>query len=269
MKKSNALMLSYIIFLAVALFVDVFFNWGGLGKVAMAAALAGLLFAIADLIAWRVTCEQDFCSIVQKALSEVILSVDKLKLRSESAIEENHEIIELISSREDRSGELSKILETSQADIRLQEENIQASEKNKSKAEDLNKKMQEMKNRKIRKFKKAETAIIVLGFVSFFVISAFDYLYALLLNVESEITVIAFGVIMVTYFLKDVFENRHKKELEKALGSLKESEGLLERAMQSVTERKRKKEIKTLIDTLETEKALAFALEKLKSRKPE
>ena len=80
MKKSNALMLSYIIFLVIAFLVDCFFAWDGLGKVAMAATLAGLFFAIADLIGWRVASEQDFCKAVQKALKAVIASVDKLKL---------------------------------------------------------------------------------------------------------------------------------------------------------------------------------------------
>ena len=260
MKKSNALMLSYIIFLVIAFLVDCFFAWDGLGKVAMAATLAGLFFAIADLIGWHVASEQDFCKAVQKALKAVIASVDKLKLFSESVIEENKEIVEMISSYDEKDDALDEALRASEAMIVSQKETVEASEKNKNKAEELNEKIIDIKSRKIKRLKKAETSIIVLGFASFFVISSFDYLYALLLRAESSVTVIAFGVIMVTYFLKEIFVNKHTSELENVLGSLTESEVLLSRMMQDVTERKRTKEIKRLIRTKETQKALTDAI---------
>ncbi|MBE6567760.1 MAG: hypothetical protein E7657_03775 [Ruminococcaceae bacterium] len=260
MKKSNALMLSYIIFLAIAFFVNCFSGWGGLGKVAMAATLAGLFFAIADLISWRISCERDFCKTVQKALTTVIASVEKLKLCAESIVAENKEIIELISPYDGSSEALNKALQISESEIASQKGYIEASETNKSKAEALNKEILDIKSRTINKLKKAETIMIVLGFVSFFVVSAFDYLYTLLFHAESSVTVIAFGVIMVTYFLKDVFENKQKKELETALGALTDSERILETMMQDVTDRKRKKSVKDLIEAVETKKALTAAL---------
>lgn len=265
MKKSNALMLSYIIFLALSFLVDCFFDWGGLGKVAMAATLSGLFFAIADLIGWRVSCEQDFLSTVQKTLAAAILSVDKLKLCSESIIAENKEVVELITLYDGQNDALDNALKTAKAGIVSQEKYIETSVENKSKAEMLSKEILHIKNQKINKLKKAETAVIVFGFVAFFVIATFDGLYTLLLNVESSVTVIAFCVIMVTYFLKDIFVSKKKKELEGVLSDLAESEEVLAKMMEDVTKRKITKEVKELIGSLETQKALECALEKIKS----
>jgi hypothetical protein len=54
MKKSNALMLSYLIFLFISLSAKILFDWNGLDIIALAASVSGLLFAISDYINWKI-----------------------------------------------------------------------------------------------------------------------------------------------------------------------------------------------------------------------
>ena len=61
MKKSNALMLSYIIFLVLSILTQIIFDWEGLNIIAIAATIAGCFFAFSDLANWYVSYQFTRC----------------------------------------------------------------------------------------------------------------------------------------------------------------------------------------------------------------
>ena len=94
MKKSNALMLSYMIFLVISIIAQIFFPWNGLDQIAMAATIAGVFFAFADLAGWYVSNQTN----IENSLKE-----------TDEHIEEIYSII--IETIDMETQECSKILE--------------------------------------------------------------------------------------------------------------------------------------------------------------
>ena len=122
MKKSNALMVSYMAFLIIALLASAIFQWDGLDKIAMATTIAGCFFAFADLAGWYVSYymiyEENFKKINASFLdfySLILNVIDKrCKEYSESKnlllpyIDSNGKINPFINALEDRIKEGEK-----------------------------------------------------------------------------------------------------------------------------------------------------------------
>lgn len=68
MKKSSALMFSYIVILILTICATVYSEWNGIEQVALAATAAGLFFACADYFSWRASFNQPMVDVRREYL---------------------------------------------------------------------------------------------------------------------------------------------------------------------------------------------------------
>ena len=71
MKKSSALMLSYIVILILTICATVYSEWNGIEQVALAATVAGLFFACADYYGCWISFNQPMVDARKKHLKEI------------------------------------------------------------------------------------------------------------------------------------------------------------------------------------------------------
>ena len=82
-KKSNILMLSYIIFLFFSVCASAFLSWQGIHRISLAATIAGCFFAVADLANWYVSYQK---LIIERRKDQI----DSLRLYGEKLLEKAH-----------------------------------------------------------------------------------------------------------------------------------------------------------------------------------
>lgn len=212
MKKSNALMFSYIAFLVISLIANIAFKWEGLGKIAFAATIAGCFFAFADLANWYVSFN---LPIVEAFLEDYYTfreyyntAIDYLSTKKQNlctALEmlrpfrEKHEGVEKCAL------ELLDYADTMEERIQSLKDSLPEIEE----IEDEIKK--EIKN--INKFSIIEFAFIVLGFIAFFTVCNFEKICQFILTYNDIATILAFTLIMLNYFLRDILDEKAKEEL--------------------------------------------------------
>lgn len=221
MKKSNALMLSYIIILLITIFVDAFSAWSGMDQVALAATMAGFFFAIADYAGWRASYNQtmvdskkeylntyktylnDVLDMARKdgaVVNEVMVLLDPYRNSHESVVE----VLE-------KNNELAAVIDRKRTEAKESLENFP------NKMEDVAKKEKEIQddNRK-------ESIYATVGFLVFFILIIFDKFAEFLMPLGSITTVGAFCIIMLTYFSKDLYEAKSKKDIAKTAALVQE-----------------------------------------------
>lgn len=118
---------------------------------------------------------------------------------------------------------------------------------------------------KSRYVKFGEIFLVVCGFIAFFMIISFQYFAYFLYNYQSFATVIAFLVIMFTYYLRDFIEEKNKEELN---GLIKNAEERKNEAIEFYEESKQQalvEKAKTLIDQIEKYDELKTKIEELKT----
>lgn len=219
MKKTNALMLSYIIFLTIALLVKSFFNWNELDRIAMAATIAGYFFALADLFNWTATFNKYYFNKI-KILQKNMIDIYSTQIKF---IEERQIDFEYMSKKvapyKGKNSNLDSLIDDISKTI---EEDKSIKVDYKQSVATYTKKYNSKKQIKRTKlFEKAELVFVVLGFVSFFLIIVFDYFSYILSTSQSTITVTAFIIIMSNYYIKDIVEENLKTELDKTLKDTK------------------------------------------------
>lgn len=216
MKKSNALMLSYMIFLVISIIAQIFFPWNGLDQIAMAATIAGVFFAFADLAGWYVSNQTNIENSL-KETDEHIEEIYSIIIETiDMETQECSKILELIKPYREHNEhfkELSRLLQD------LLETNVQRKQEAKAKLIQCqnNEGNFDKAKKKIDRMQVSEILLVILGFVTFFMMISFPYLVELLINYQSFATVIAFLVIMFTYYLRDVIEEKYKRDLEELL----------------------------------------------------
>lgn len=217
MKKSNALMLSYIIFLIIALFVSFFGKWNGLDKIVIAATIGGCFFALADYFDWKSMFNKYFCD-ESKALQNGITDCETDEL---DFIEERKEEIEYIlgkavayQGRDARFDSLIAVL------YQVLEKDNKSKEKIEQANADDDKYCEYIEKLSNRKYDVVSLVLTVLGFVSFFSVIVFEYVSDTLSSFQSYFTLVAFLVIMFTYYSKDIIENRTKAEMNELIEKL-------------------------------------------------
>lgn len=217
MKKSNALMLSYMIFLIIALVAKIIFKWDGLDQIAMGATIAGCFFAFADLSNWHVSNstmvldalqkEQNvfeaYCAARLKKLTTWEKEADEIKAKMEpysSQFKSAEELCVLCSNRAAKMKqgyiEIKQIVDEGLGELH----------------DMLNK-----ERRKITVFRIIDIALITIGFIVFFVLITFKRIASFLGDYQSHATIIAFVVIMLNYFLRDVIDEHIKAEVDEIL----------------------------------------------------
>ena len=216
MKKSNALMLSYIIFLVITLIANVFFKWDGLDKIAIAATVAGCAFALADLMGWFESYLTNYWQMVQTTDNYVTSLYEE---EIDIAEEQNEEIQEALTK-------IAPYLDKNRKFASIQEDLLLYADENNEKIKDYKESLEE--DRKLQKdiekhlnrcklWQTLEIIFITLGFVLFFIVNAFPFFVVILAPHQTIITIVAFIFIMLNYFLKDCIEENTKQKLDKML----------------------------------------------------
>ena len=216
MKKSNALMLSYIIFLIITLIADIFFEWNGLDEIAIAATVAGCAFALADLMGWFKSYLTNYWKSVQSTNNYVTSICEEEIDTAEEQNEEMEAALEKMTPYLDKNKKLAS----------LREDLLLFIEKNNEKIKDYKKLIEEdyktqkdVENQLSRcgLWQILEITFITFGFVLFFIVTAFPFFIAILIPHQTIITIVAFVFIMLNYFLKDCIEENTKQKLDKLL----------------------------------------------------
>lgn len=210
MKKSNALMLSYIIFLVISLVAYVFCNWNGIDKIAVAATIACYFFALADYSDCKSTFNKYYCD-KSKSIQSSLIDIDVAEIEFlEERKEELESILEKAVAYQGRNSRFdyvivvaNELLETDKKDIEEYEKLI---------AQDT-KLYEEKEKESNKKYDVVSSVLMVLGFVSFFSVIVFDYFADWFSSTQSFLTVIAFIIIMFTYYSKDVIQSNTKAKL--------------------------------------------------------
>ena len=226
MKKNNAFMLSYMIFLAVALLVSLIFKWDGLNSIAIGATIAGVFFAFSDLSNWKISFSSYYCD---KLKNMVLLLIDtyqaELKFKNDQDEELQNTLI-LITPHLDKDQKIVELVdyaeETIQKNIKIKQEFNDSIKELQNQIVDIDK--DKSKN---RIFLIAENICTIIGFVFFFMIIAFDYFVLALTSIQTYATIIAFLVIMLNYYLKDVIEVDAKETLEALSNKAEENKAKL------------------------------------------
>ena len=213
MKKSNALMLSYIIFLAITVFARFRWNWDGLDRIALAASGAGLFFAFADLTGWYISCSLPYAeAFLEDAISitDCIGIIIKEKSEAKNNIDGVIKLLKPYASKKEKiPGIIQDCEEVYSSAAEVEKKFIGL----KTDAEQL-KIDAEKEVQGIKKIQYVELGLACLGFIAFFILTCFDKLVELITPYEAVITVSAFVFIMLCYYLRDTVEEKVKRECQ-------------------------------------------------------
>ena len=219
MKKSNALMLSYVVFLIVALLAKIFYKWEGIDEIAMGATIAGCFFAFADLSNWYASNSTLVLDAIQKDQDALAASCAAHIKKTEAQIKETEEIkkkIEPYCSRLEHAEKLRNLCFVREKGLKQTYTELKEIADN-----DIGKLQEpiDKQRKKISVFQITDMVFITVGFVVFFVLTAFEAVASLFESYQPHATIIAFTLIMLNYFLRDIIDERTKKQVS----------GLLER----------------------------------------
>lgn len=226
MKKSNALMLAYVIFLVITVIVSLF-SWNGISSIACGATIAGCLFSFADLTNRYSSYYKKF---IKPYKEDAKVQHERVLLFKESLttkIKNANKALEILKPYcEDETinnaflGTEEYIKETNMtllevdsiANDTLISEGIMAMEDG------------------IKQLEKRETMLIVAGYVLFFCIVVFDYLECLFEPILSALTVFAFALIVFNYLLHDTLECKAEENIADIKERTKNSVEIIQRA---------------------------------------
>lgn len=213
MKKSNALMLSYIIFLFIAVVANLFWKWEGLDQIALAASAAGLFFAFADLASWYLSCALPYAELFLEDAISIKENLHELAEVKSEAKDNIDKAISLVQPYLDGRPKLSKIVQDCMELRNTAEEKAQRFISIEEKAELLRKKA-EAYVKSLKNYRIVELILACIGFLVFFILLSFDSVIEIIAPHEALITVFAFVVIMLCYYLRDTVEEKIKRDCE-------------------------------------------------------
>lgn len=214
MKKSNALMLSYIIFLAITVVVKLRWKWEGLDQIALAASGAGLFFAFADLAGWYLSCALPYAEAFLTDVISIKESIEAIAKEKSEAKNNLGTAIGLLEPYVDRKPKLTEILQNCKTLYASADQREMDCKKLEKDAEMLKEKS-EKHVKKVKRFAYVELLLACFGFLTFFTLTCFEGLVKIIGVYESDITVSAFIVIMLCYYLRDTVEEKTKQDCEK------------------------------------------------------
>lgn len=213
MKKSNALMISYIMILVSTIISEFCMDWNGIERVALSATIAGSFFAIADFFGWAASFELPIINAQKECIHSYKSFLQDIIDDSEKDAAEVQETMKALKPYRNSHKQINDLFEACEElrDVIVSTEtlaNEAYDEANTSESEIIEK---EGKNN-IKQY--LEIAFAACGFFCFFLLLVYDWAVETLLPLNSIITVITFVIIMLNYFLKDVFEDIIKKNIE-------------------------------------------------------
>lgn len=236
----------------MAFFANLFFSWDELEKISLATTLAGLFFAFADFTNWCIVCKNDQYTAARKLLSETIHSVDKHIEHSKKVIKENDDLINCVGTGFKPDHPFNNVRDYAEEESSLYNTHIDKLKKIKEEFGEMNNIVDKKILPKIERLKNIEASLLIVGFISFFAIIAFGNIYSALLAHASLLTVLSFCVIMLTYFLKDVYVDHDKLEFEKMLQNIKQEDEQFEKILNDTNVANKIEEIKKYIYIIKT-----------------
>lgn len=213
MKKSSTFMLAYIIFLFVSVGVSLCTEWDGIEKISVAATMAGYFFALADLMGWTQTTQ----------VPAILTKIDEYEALAQcyqndiesyhAALDEIRQAMKYLAKHKNKSKKINEMYAT-YVEVLSDMEKIENEEPQK----DLHIAKTCKRHAKLRKRLKylqpSADILFTLGFLDFLVILVFDdYMQRMLPHAEI-FTILAFAIIMFTYFLKDILDEKYEKQIE-------------------------------------------------------
>ena len=214
MKKSNALMLSYLFFLVSTMIARLFFKWDGLDRIAMATTVAGCFFSLSDYLGWFASLEKS-CYENSQNLINSFLELSKIKLDTiEIQSRQITNAIETFLPYKDENKDIAiAIIESNKFLKEINEEKTSIQD-TLTTLTSMNPKIEKGLKR-VKLIVKGETILAVLGFIVFFMIVSFDYFVSIIAPSQSFITILAFAIIMYTYYRKEIDEEKWEHQLAK------------------------------------------------------
>lgn len=214
MKKSNALMLSYMIFLSLALIADIFFAWTGLDRISMAATIAGFFFAFADLANWSASVTLPKLEVVERMADEFPCLIRAHITYYEAKIAEKQEILRIVQPFAAQHDPFANVANASNEEIEHLKGSLNKAQIMLENLPEETKQQLSLARQKIKHRYFIDTLLAVIGFASFFIIITFDWFATLLSGYQSIATTLAFAIIMLSYYLRDILDDKSKKEVE-------------------------------------------------------
>ncbi len=213
MKKSNALMISYISFLVIALVSYFAFKWDGILRVSLAATIAGCLFAFADLTNWYISYRQPLVEAMYEDISVFEQYIVTSKDSTQANIELAKKVIEKLENDNTKQNQFGQDIIACKAALETmyeQESNLNDVQED---AADIKYDLAEDRV-KVKLLKILEIILAVLRFTVFFVIISFETIVDSLSPYGSVVTIIAFAVIMLNYLLRDILEEKGERNVD-------------------------------------------------------
>lgn len=251
-KKSNVLMLSYILFLIVSMVASRVFGWDGIHKTSLAATIAGCFFAFSDLANWYVSYQKLLIERNQEQYSVLKSYGEKLVEKARTQQNDLRNVLNILAPYQDNNSVIG-IINTCNKGISIYTGH----------ETDLNNKIGEIENalqkntRKLNRVKLAyylELLCSFLGFFVFFSLIAFDAINSFFATFSSDATILAFILIMITYSLKDFFEEREKEKVEKMKKLIDECNEGIRDADEAIKKQEFTEKAKELVEILSKEK---------------
>lgn len=268
MKKSNALMLSYMIFLVIAILAQIFFKWEGLDKIAISATVAGCFFAFADLAGWyisyRISCEEGLRRANDSLIDIYNITLDTTKNMKQEYLD-SKKMLMPYAKRDEEIAVLTGMMDTAIAEFEKENEKVQESIKE---CYDVNSEIDKHEKRNTS-IKIVEIILVICGFVAFFMLISFQYLVDFLYNYQSFATVIAFLVIMLTYFLRDVIEEKNRQEFDDMIKKAEEKKEEVKERNDKSKQKALIEKAKLLVESIEKGEQLKTKLKELKNGQTE
>ena len=122
--------------------------------------------------------------------------------------------------------------------------------------------MIDKERKKVARIKTAEITFVTVGFVSFFALIAFDWLLNTLTPYQSIATVVAFVVIMLNYYLRDLLEEKAKSDIEETLAKIQKEKEEVEEILKEAEKTPLLDKTKELVENI-------LRLEELKKQNEE
>lgn len=204
-------MLSYIIFLLTTVVAHLCWKWEGLSQIALAASAAGLLFAFADLAGWYLSCALPYAELFLEDAISIKENLHKLAEVKNEAKDNIDKAISLVQPYLDGRPKLVEIVQDCK-DFRNAAEEKSLNFSSIEKDAELLRKKAEKYVKSLKKYRIIELGLACVGFLAFFALTVFDILIEIIAPYEAAITVFAFMVIMLCYYLRDTVEEKMKKD---------------------------------------------------------
>ena len=253
MKKSSTLMLSYIIFLVLTVIIKFRFEWGGLGQVALAATIAGCFFAFADLANWYISYRKPLVEAMEEDIVIFKQYSDTVIEYIRRDIENSKQAIELVAIYADEDCRIKEFISACETSAPHFQQMIKDIEGYQSEMDEIEIALNKA-TKKLFGISILDVIFATCGFVIFFILLCFNSIVELVVPYGEPVTVLAFAIIMLNYFLRDILEDHAKKDLADITEHMQQEKANIEEIKTKMEESNYIDIAKRIVEFIETRK---------------